>query len=213
MLNNGVGQRSTGDHAAPEGDSVFVPVDRRWWGLDRRSFAPAAMLVVVATCLAVVLPLVDDAMAAENPADVGDIYELDGDITVVPARGWDVVAGVRRGQGPPEYPSVTVFGRADTSFQISTRPFMGDATELLEQNAPPAASDSVQRPVTTDSGLHGVIAVRDQVDVDATVAAFVTEKGVGVLVVVAGAPAVLDERTEAQVREMIGSIAAAESPR
>lgn len=193
----------------------WVPVDRRWLGLDRRSIAPAFVVLALTMLMVVVLPLVDGGTAYNDEVVAGDVMELEGGITFVPAVGWGVVDGVRARNRPVSgtYPATATVVDGDDAFTVRTAPFDGDAAALLGQiettttalesrNGFQFTSDPID--VTTDDGDRGV-AVRFQgPSSDGMIAAFVLD-GMGVKVVAYGAPEVADDSTTG-IGAMLASI-------
>lgn len=196
----------------------FVPVDRRWLGLDRATLIPAAVVLVFAFVMAAVLPMVDESVDYDDPVAAGDVMELQGGVTFAPAVGWGVTSGVRRGSVPVSgmVPRSATVEDGDTSFTVTTGRFDGDARALLEQirHTTAALDDSVHidaapSPITTDSGEQGVVARYAGPQFAGTLAAFVVD-GRGIQVVAKGPPDMPHE-TAVEVARMIASIGQGEA--
>ena len=150
-----------------EPDETFVPADRRWLGLDRRTIAPAVVVLALAFVMALVLPVIDAAVSYDDKVVAGDVLAVDGDITFVPEPGWGVTAGVRRGAGPVGgYPPKATVVDGGVTFTVRSALFDGDANALLDQIK--TTTDALQgdggiritdarSTVTTDSGQSGVL--------------------------------------------------------
>ena len=79
-----------------EPDQGWVPVDRRWLGLDRPTIAPTLTVFALAIVMVVVLPFID-ATVSYDTAKAGDVIEVQGDVTFVPEAGWAITSGIRAG--------------------------------------------------------------------------------------------------------------------
>ena len=89
---------------------AWVPVERRWFGLDRRSLLPALVVFVIAIVLRSVIPWIDQAVPGHDVVRAGDRLNLDRGLTVTPPVGWELVDGllvgastVQPGAGSPTY--------------------------------------------------------------------------------------------------------------
>ncbi|WP_410870298.1 hypothetical protein [Nocardia sp. A7] len=169
----------------------WVPVDRRWWGMDRRTLLPALVVLALAFLQGVVLPRIDDAIPVEDVTAVGEVIAVDGGFTFTAAGGWSLVDGERVGDEPTGqgYPADAVLTRGGAQFTVRTGIFAGDAAALLDQiestqrklgSALTATGDPVA--VTTRSGESGVMTRYATPGVDGVLAAFVVdETGVEVI--------------------------------
>lgn len=193
----------------------WVPVDRRWLGLDRRTIAPALIVLALALLMGSVLPWINESVAYDDKVVAGDVIEVRGGVTFVPATGWGITDGVRAGQRPVsgQYPETATVVDGGFSFAIRTAPFTGDASSLLEQirtttNALNGGQgfqitgDPVD--ITTGSGDRGVTARFQGSRSDGTIAAFVFDD-LGVEVVSYG-PSDATDTPAAEVAAMITSI-------
>lgn len=198
-----------------EPDDRWVPVDRRWFGLDRSTFPPAAIVLAFAIVMSVILPAINDSVSYDDEVVAGDVMELDGAITFAPAVGWDITSGVRATDTPVSglYPARATVTGSGASFTVRTAPFTGDARTLLEQikeTSDALATEESPRVtgapvhVTTHSGDRGVISRFSSSTADGVIAAFVFD-GTGVEVVATG-PAEVDHRIPEDIARMIVSI-------
>ncbi|WP_430334786.1 hypothetical protein [Rhodococcus sp. ACT016] len=209
---------SQGGSVAPEpfdpGDR-WVPVDRRWLGLDRRTIAPALVVLALALLMGSVLPLINEAVPYDDKVVAGDVVEVRGGVTFVPAAGWGITDGVRAGHRPVsgEYPDSATVVDGDVSFTIRAAPFEGDAAALLEQIRTTTSElkgsagyhfTGEPTDITTASGARGVASRFQGNRSDGTIAAFVFD-GLGVEVVAYGPPDVTDNPA-AEVAAMVSSI-------
>ncbi len=151
-----------------EPDETFVPADRRWLGLDRRTVAPTVLVFALAFVMTVVLPIVDVAVSYDDKVVAGDVLAVDGGVTFVPEPGWGVTSGVRLGSAPAggNYPPKATVVDGATTFTVRSAPFRGDANALLDQIASTTNALSGDRgirvsgdrsTVTTAAGQSGVV--------------------------------------------------------
>lgn len=100
MTHANVTEREGPPPARYEPDDRWVPVDRRWFGLDRTTILPAAIVLAVAIVMSIVIPQINDAVSYDDPVVAGDVMELQYGITFVPAPGWGITDGVREADTP-----------------------------------------------------------------------------------------------------------------
>lgn len=149
-----------------EPDERWVPADRRWCGLDRRTIAPALAVLSLAIVMTVVVPAVNSAVKYTEQVASGDIMELADGVTFVPEPGWGITDGVRRGNEPAGgYPTTATVVNGDASLSVGVVPFGGDADAALTQleervrRAEPDAAETTtgtRAPLTTDQGVQGL---------------------------------------------------------
>jgi hypothetical protein len=73
----------------------WVPVDERVLGFDRKTIWPGVVLLVVWALWAHVMPFINNSVNADNPIVSGDVINLSaGELTFVPAVGWNLDAGL-----------------------------------------------------------------------------------------------------------------------
>lgn len=198
-----------------EPDEAWVPADRRWLGLDRRTIAPALVVFALAMLMAVVLPLADSRVANEDAVATGDVIALEGGVTFVPEPGWEIISGVRADDRAPDagYPSIAILADGDVVFTVRSSEFAGDVHALLDQlkanSAAVEGDDAIKvtgspEPIATDDGEKGLIANVAGPHASGMIAVFKFD-GRGVAVVATG-PAELHDFPETAVVNMITSI-------
>ncbi|MFD4461990.1 hypothetical protein [Nocardia sp. NPDC058480] len=198
----------------------WVPADRRWLGMDKRTILPALVVLVLAFLQAMLLPQIDAAIPEKDVTVAGDVIAVQGQVGFTAAGGWSLVAGERRSDEPSGqgYPPQAALTRGGTQFVVRTGKFEGDARALLDQiqrtdellgGALTATGDPVA--ITTQAGLTGVITRYAAAGVDGVLAAFVQD-GTGIEVVAVG-PAQPGQDILGEVAEMIASIGPIGAPR
>lgn len=191
----------------------WVPADRRWLGIDKRTILPALVVLALAFLQGVLLPRINDSIAETDVTVAGDVIVVQGQVGFTAAVGWSLVAGERRGDEPSGqgYPPQAVLTRGGSQFVVRTGTFGGDAPALLEQiertdellgGALTATGDPVA--IATRAGLNGVITRYAATGIDGVLAAFV-HNGTGIEVVAIG-PAQPGGDILGEVAEMIASI-------
>ncbi|MGW0172459.1 hypothetical protein ACWDUM_01305 [Rhodococcus sp. NPDC003322] len=204
----------TGTHAvAPDG---WVPVERRWFGLERATIAPALVVVAFAVLFAVVVPAVNGAMTHGETARAGDRIALDGGVVFSPAAGWTIVDGTVIGDEPRSGVGKTAeVDNGAVALTIRTAKWDGTAGSLLDQvrqttdaltgeAGPHIVGDPL--PVITTSGEQGAMSRYRSASADGAIAAFVID-GTGVEVVVTG-PIETTGNPASEVAGMITSVSA-----
>ena len=187
---------------APEG---WVPVDRRWHGLDRAAFPYAITVSVLALLLAVVVPWIDQLVPGGTPVRAGRPGGA-GRGRGVRARGG--LDADRR--APDRRPGSGRRLSEDRRGRPGTRVLLGDhhglarhgvraapAADRLhrrQQQPPGVARDRNPGPFTTTSGERGTLARYRSTTVDGLIAALVLN-GTGVAVVITGPVDVPDNPT------------------
>jgi hypothetical protein len=196
----------------------WVPVERRWLGLDKRTIPPALIAIALIAVFAAILPAVDRAIDYDREIEAGDVVDLGSGVTFVPAVGWGFPDGLLvsddsvGGTEAVSHLSATLI-HGGTSFSAITGPFDGTANELLDnilslneayQSIDTSKYTSDRVTATTNDGVAGIAQGFVGVDVEGVIAAFVID-GVGIEFVVSGPPGSLEENTDAIYR-MIGSL-------
>jgi hypothetical protein len=198
-----------------EPDETFVPADRRWLGLDRRTIAPTLVVFALAFVMTVVLPIIDVAVSYDDKVVPGDVLALDGDVTFVPEPGWGITSGVRIGAALAggQYPPKATVVDGGVTFTVRSAEFHGDANALLDQIKTTTDALSGERgvritgersTVSTESGESGVLTQVAGPRSRGVLAAFVFGD-YGVQAVATGPTDDAGSQDEA-VRRMIGSI-------
>ncbi|MDA0170958.1 hypothetical protein OJ998_17780 [Solirubrobacter taibaiensis] len=171
------------------------PVEYRFLGLDRRTFALPLIVVGVFVLWAFVVPTINGSIGYDDPVRAGDVLIIGSTATMAPPVGWGVESGIRVGEpvrAGVSDPRVALVGDG-VSVTTSTGPFRGDAGALVKQLSETdekiAASSSFTikgqpRTITID-GRHGVVQEFKTVTGEGAVFGFV-EDGQGISLVVAG---------------------------
>ncbi|SEE50603.1 hypothetical protein [Jiangella alba] len=199
--------------------SDWVPVERRWFGFDRRTLRPTLIVAAVALAMNLIVPAIDDAIPTDDPIRAGDEVVLRDEVSFAPAAGWNLDEGVRRDEVPSagNPPARAVVTSGDTSFEVITGTFDGDARQLLAQikDTTDALNDSAGLHVTgdpvtitTEDGVRGLLSRFNGTASEGVLAAFVVDD-VGVEIVAtspptAGRPG--EQDTIQQVAAMITSL-------
>ncbi|GHH27657.1 hypothetical protein [Lentzea cavernae] len=143
---------------APRG---WVPVEHRFLGLDRRTFAPALGVLAIALLLLYGLPALNAVIPWHNEIRAGDVLDLGDGSTAVPPVGWQLEDGVLAGSGSASPASVQVqLTTGGAAIALRGAAFTGSAAAFLDQvlrsegGAP--GIDGSRGTVTTASGLVGV---------------------------------------------------------
>jgi hypothetical protein len=198
--------------AAPPG---WVPVERRWLGLDRRTVVPALVVLAFALVCHLGLPLLNAALPYDEETAAGDVMVMKSDVSFIPATGWSIEDGIIAGDEPVSgsLPRTTHLTRGEVSYEVTVGTFDGTAPELLGQikDTTDALHDSagfhvVGDPVdiATTAGVQGVLSQYTGTRSDGALAAFVQD-GVGVQVVSTG-PTNTDREVTEEVARMIVSL-------
>ncbi|WP_200932656.1 hypothetical protein [Aeromicrobium sp. Leaf245] len=196
----------------------WVPVERRWLGMDRATLVPAAVVTALVVLAFWVLPAIDDHLQVDDPIRPGDVVQV-GSAELVPATGWNLVAGVRQGEAKTTgmYPQQAVLTSGGLTFQVLVDDYDGTAAELLEQveqnneQVKDTAFAVSGDPTTIQStgGDRGALATFTSADSDGFLAAYVFD-GVGVEVVAVGPSSLSGDSLGDEVARMLLSIRPAE---
>jgi hypothetical protein len=211
---------TTGQATPPAPPPGWVPVEHRVLGIDKRTIAPALLVLGLLVVLAFVVPAIDDAVPYDDPIVAGDVMDLvGGRLTFVPAEGWNRVDGSLVGEGGVEAPgSVSLLTMQDISVSITTGEFEGTPDELLDQvnrvnealkDPRGLGASGPRQTVTTDSGLVGVAETFTGLDQRGVTGAFVVDvdgTSVGVEVVVKGSVQSMSDHFD-EIVAMLDSIA------
>lgn len=111
----------------------FVPVERRFLGLDKRTILPAIAVLLLAMVFGGVLPAINSAVSFDQEVKAGDVITLGRGITFVPAVGWGIEKGTLTSDQPisgAASPTATVVN-GGVDFTVRTGPFRGTPDELL----------------------------------------------------------------------------------
>ncbi|MBU2665413.1 hypothetical protein KOI35_18050 [Actinoplanes bogorensis] len=141
----------------------WVPVEHRWFGLDRRQLKPALFVLVVALLLIYGWPALNAVVPWDNPTRAGDVLDLGEGATAVPPVGWQLEDGAltrdNTGVSPTNDQVKLVKGGA--TIQMTGAAFTGSAAAFLSQvisaEDPDANISGAPSTFTTSSGLVGVV--------------------------------------------------------
>ena len=140
---------------------------RRSTGIDRRTVAPALLVLALAVLMSVVLPLIDSETPYRHALHGGDVAELADGITLVPTAGWNLSSGALVGHTRSVVGSTATTELTDGSvnFDVQTAPFAGTPSALLGRvnkisaelhHARGSSAATRHYPVTTRQGAVGV---------------------------------------------------------
>ncbi|MFD6178181.1 MULTISPECIES: hypothetical protein [unclassified Isoptericola] len=198
--------------ASPPPD--WVPVERRWLGMDRRTLLPAAIVVVLVALAMWGLPALDRAVPVDDPAQAGDVVRV-GDVEFDPAAGWNLDSGVLASD-PPEsggFPDTAQVSKDGFVFSVASDEFDGTPRELMAQlqknnerlkNGATIDMGQVET-FQTAQGERGVAGRFTFTGGTGLIAAYVFD-GTGVEVVLTGPVETDDAQLEGDVVSMIRSI-------
>ena len=193
----------------------WVPVDRRWHGLDRTTFPYALTVLALAVLLAVVVPWIDRQVPGGTPVRAGEQVAVAGNVVFVPAVGWTLTDGLLLGGQPRAggYPATAEVSRGPVSFSVTSTSWDGTASALLEQLTVSTEALNDRRALhvtgtpstfTTAAGQPGVLARYRNTTVDGLIAALVLN-GTGVAIMVTG-PVDLPDNPASDITAMLTSI-------
>ena len=195
----------------------WVPADERVAGFDRRPIWPGVVLLIVWALWAHVMPWINDQIEIDNPIVAGDVINLGfGEVTFVPAVGWQLERGVLLTEGNEDaasIPAIALLSSDVVSYSAKSGPWEGTAEELADQMIDIndnldnllATDEQGRTPITNADDVDGTIVYIEGVDSSALVATFVFDSEptpIGVEIEVVGTPGKLDDL----VREVAGRI-------
>ena len=160
----------------------WVPVEHRWFGLDRRQLKPAIFALVVALLLIYGWPALNSIVPWENATKAGDVLDLGDGATAVPPVGWQLQDGTLVGQnvGVSATNDTVKLVKAGATIQMTGAAFQGDAASFLGQviksEDPDANISGAPGTFTTTSGLVGVVRSASGQSGDELLAAFKMSK-------------------------------------
>lgn len=190
-----------------------VPADQRILGIDKRTIWPGVVLLMVWALWSQAMPWIDDQIELDNPIVAGDVVNLGfGEVTFVPAVGWDLLAGVLLADGNEDAASVPASATllSDTvSYSAKSGNFDGTPEELLDRMIDLNESlddlgikdEQGRSSIQNADGVPGEVAYLLGVDQAALIATFVFEPDgggtkIGVEIEVRGEPDQLKELVE-----------------
>ncbi|MEU6137085.1 hypothetical protein [Nocardioides sp. NPDC047086] len=194
----------------------WVPVERRWLGMDRRTLLPASVVALLVVITFWVLPSVDSSVAVDDPIKAGDVVQVGQGVEFDPAVGWNLESGLRAGTATSgTYPDSAKLTKDGVTLTVTTGEFDGTATALLAQlrrnNAKlgPNALDlqsGTAATFRTAGEITGVVARFSTTTAEGLLGALVSD-GQGIEVTVYGPAAMASDRhLENQVVAMLESV-------
>ncbi|BCY10822.1 hypothetical protein [Actinoplanes sp. L3-i22] len=195
----------------------WVPVERRFLGLDRRTLLPAGLVALLVALALWIVPGIDDAVPVDDPIHAGDVIQVGPGVEFVPVTGANLVDGLRRGAATAAagFPDHVVLTYRGITFRVVADTYDGTPAQLLAQikrnnegfrgnGGFRVTGDPVT--LTNSAGDRGVLAHFDGTEAKGLVAAFVLGR-TGVEIIAIG-PESVDESSAPAVTEMIRSVRA-----
>lgn len=177
---------------------TWIPVERRWLGLDRRTLLPGLVVFVIAVLLRSVIPLIDQAVPGDTVVKAGQRLNLNDGLTVAPPAGWQLDGGILVGANtvqPGAGSTTAAFSTGGVSAQIQVAKFSGDANALLDQlnrnntqagDRPEFTVTSNRTTITAAGGVTGVGEDFASTSGDGILAAYTLADGRGMSISVTG---------------------------
>ncbi|TCC27009.1 hypothetical protein [Kribbella speibonae] len=204
-----------GTGQAPQG---WVPVEHRWFGLDRRTFAAGFSALAIALLLIYGLQGLNAAIPWHNEIRAGQVLDLGDGATAVPPVGWQLEHGTLTGGAGAAATSLQiVLASGGATIELDGTSYTGSAAAFLDQvqrsEGDSARVRGSRGSLTTDAGLVGVVESSTGPSGDAVDVAF--KMAVGTTEAVDSAPALLVrvrtaagqfERYQDEVATMLRSI-------
>lgn len=192
----------------------WVPVERRFLGMDRATLAPAAVVAALVAVAFWLLPAINSAIEVDDPIRAGDVVQV-GSVEFVPAVGWNLVDGVRQGdaEATGQYPGQAVLTAGGLTFEVIVDDYAGTAAELLKQveqnntRVEDTAFEVTGKATTIENtnGDRGAVASFTSASSDGLLGAYVFD-GVGVEVVAIGSSTIDDSKLADDIAHMLVSI-------
>ena len=114
-----------------------MPADQRILGIDRRTIWPGVVLLIVWALWSQAMPWINDQVKLDNPIVAGDVINLgNGEVTFVPAVGWDLLSGTLLTDGNEDaasIPSSATLLSETVSYSAKSGNWDGTAKELLDR--------------------------------------------------------------------------------
>lgn len=201
----------------------WVPVDRRWLGLDKRTFKPALFVLAVVVAFVGVVPAINNAISWTNQTRAGDVINMGDGLTFAPPLGWDLTNGFKTTDKPANGVSATsssaVLSNGAVQIEAKGGTYGGTADALVSQlnknltrnQGSEFKVDGTAVSTTTDSGITGVTEVFRSAAKEGQLAAFTFPKGgslssdVGLSFTITG-PAGSLARYRAEIDSMLRSV-------
>lgn len=192
---------------------TWVPVERRWLGLDRRTLPAAITVGALILLWAVVMPFVNRVAPADYPRiKAGDRLDLGGGVTITPPVGWRLVDGFVVGSTRTPASGDAEVAQSGVAVSIHIAAFSGDADQLLGQveqidssELPGFTISGGRSAVNAQGGITGLVEDYSSGSGEGLVAAYVFDD-VGLTVVVDAASGQLAVHA-AEIGTMLQSVA------
>jgi hypothetical protein len=193
-----------------------VPVEHRFFGLDKRTFPFAIAALAVWALWTVVVPWVNDRVPWDDTIRAGERVRLTADVSFSPAVGWGLVRGLRttdRTKSGQTATQAVVLTDGGVQFSVLRGTWRGTPRALLDQITKITTTESGGKgfalstsptSIQTSSGVDGVLEGFRSSRVEGLIAAFVFgDQGLQLQVV--GPPDQLAGRGD-EIGRMIASI-------
>ena len=169
----------------------WVPVEHRWFGLDRRTFPAGLITLAIALVLIYGLPALNAAIPWHNEIKAGQVLDLGNGATAVPPVGWQLESGSLTGAKATSLQVKLASGGA--TIELTGTSYDGTAAAFLDQversdGDSPGVSGR-RGTLTTGTGLVGVVDSRTSTAGDGIDTAF--KMAIGTPEAVEAAPALL----------------------
>jgi hypothetical protein len=107
--------------------------ERRFLGLDRTTIGPALLVLALAVVMGVLLPWIDADTSYDHAVHDGDVAQIAGGITLVPASGWALASGALVGhtRSPVGDTAQTELVDGSVELFVQAAPFAGSPSALL----------------------------------------------------------------------------------
>ncbi|BBH69524.1 hypothetical protein ACTI_62090 [Actinoplanes sp. OR16] len=172
---------------------TWIPVERRWLGLDRRTLLPGLVVLGIALLLRTIIPLIDQAVPGGAVIEAGQRLNLNAGLTVAPPAGWQLTDGILVGANtvqPGAGSATAAFGTGGVGAQIQVANFSGDANALLDQlnrnDRKHITVTSDRATITAAGGVTGVAEQFGSTSNDGILAAYTFPDGRGMSIEVVG---------------------------
>jgi hypothetical protein len=192
-----------------------VPVEHRFFGLDRRSLPYGLVVIALLVLWTIVLPAVNGVLDYSQETQAGDVFALADGVTMDAQAGWGVDSGLlttdKTASGIPGIEVVLV--KSGVSFSVTPGPFSGSARELLGRIEKVDSAESGDgayhvsgevQTFQTNDGHPGVAQAYTTVGGAGIVAALVY-RGTGLKITFTGPTGTFEDQTD-EVGNMIASI-------
>jgi hypothetical protein len=112
-----------------------VPVEHRFFGLDRRSLLPGLVVIALFVLWTVIVPSLNDLLRYSQQTKAGDVFALNQGLTMDAQPGWGVDSGLLTTDTPRSGAAgePVELSKGGVSFAVTSGPFRGGARALLGQ--------------------------------------------------------------------------------